>query len=210
VCTAYATPPNYRFCIPICIPVGLEFKACMQRAACRYNVKLSDPKRLKMCRGFVQTQERATERSDYRRQQAQSRRDARMASLGATDVVAPKASPCTLEELQDKRRAAWKASYVMSLRGQGLAELPDLQVEWEHLGPDTVAKLRAIDVGNNALTSLSGVCTFLLIIMRTQYGDPLGLCILAPFRCFPYPKICLCAQAIAIVPSNPTVCELVH
>lgn len=163
-----------------------------------------------MCRGFVQTQESATERSDYRRQQAQSRRDARMASLAATDVVAPKASPCTLEELQDKRRAAWKASYVMSLRGQGLAELPDLREEWEHLGQDTVAKLRAIDVGNNALTSLSGVCTFLLIIMRAQYGDPLGLRILAPFSCFPYPKICLCAQAIAVVPSIPTVCELMH
>lgn len=105
----------------------------------------------------MQAQQRASERSGYRRKQAESRREARLSALDAADAIAAKPAPQTQEELQAQRRAAWKASHVVSLRDKGISELPDLRADWELLGLDTVARLRAIDVGNNNLTSIPGV-----------------------------------------------------
>lgn len=112
----------------------------------------------------MQGQQAAQRLAAERQHKAAERMAARKAAPpptapGSSDTAAKKSPPAprTEEEIMAARRTGWLRSRIVSLRGLGLSELPDLQLQWHALGLDAAGQLQAMDVGNNALTRLPGV-----------------------------------------------------
>jgi hypothetical protein len=104
----------------------------------------------------LQDQEVSRRRAEERRHKALSRKEARQNDVGHGSAGQRRQRSHSPASLLTRRREKWKSTCIVSLRGLALAELPDLEKEWDELGPAATAQLYAVDIGNNCLTRLPG------------------------------------------------------
>lgn len=104
-----------------------------------------------------QVQEDSRRQAEERRQQALDRKDLRQQKAAAkAEAESQPMRDLSPASIAHRTRQRWQASGIVSLRDLELTELPDLSKDWDELGPAATARVYAVDVGNNLLSSLPG------------------------------------------------------